>query len=480
MAAQPIDSEGAMPSPDVLELMARVESVAHEIAAMREGLWQLGSDDLGAALGVLGELVRAGEAAMTGVTAEAVDRGVVYESRAASTTAWVREQGSLVAPGRAHRVAAVAEATLEPDTQSVREAIWGGGVSVDLAAVALRETAKTLPVLPGADRSEVLGYFLEQASGPGATARELLDLQRQIVARFGEDILDDIDDRAKEASGLTERQLPTGLVRFVVDLNQPDAARLRGALDGLSAPQPGKDALGQPVRDPRSPARRRADALLELVERAQAAHEGQGARGCGLSGSTTLIVTTTAESLRERLAGAVAGRRRGWGRGIEQLEDGGPDTFGTSTHGEVFTAAQLREAACDANIVPMVLGADSAPLELGGSTRLASPEQRALLAVRDAGCTFPGCTRPPGWCHAHHVRHWADGGPTDVENLALLCGRHHRVVHRDGLSARLIGNRWVWDAGDDPPVGGLSDGGPSDLGLGRETPAGSPLDWWAS
>ncbi|OLT35340.1 hypothetical protein BJF82_00855 [Kytococcus sp. CUA-901] len=137
------------------------------------------------------------------------------------------------------------------------------------------------------------------------------------MARFGEDTLDDLDDRAKEASGLTERNLPTGLVRFVVDLNQPDAARLRGAVDGLSAPQPEGDH-GRTVPDPRSPARRRADALMELIERAQADDEGRNASGCGLAGSSTLIVTLSAETLRQRLSCAdPAGRRRGWGRGIQ-------------------------------------------------------------------------------------------------------------------------------------------------------------------
>lgn len=331
----------------------------------------------------------------------------------------------------------------------------------------------------------MLGYFLQQASGPGATPRELLNLQREIVARFGQDTLDDLDERAKEASGLTERPLPSGLVRFQWDLNQPDAARVRSAVEGLAAPQPEGDQ-GRTVPDPRSPARRRSVALLELVARAQAADEGQGAKGCGLSGSTTLIVTTTVDSLKQRLATVGPAVRRGWGRGIAELVDGGPDTCGRSTFDDVFTAAQLREAACDADLLPAVLGSDSAPLEVGRRVRLATPSQRALLAERDGGCTFPGCGRPPGWCHAHHVQHWADGGPTDVDNLALLCGRHHRVVHRDGLTARLVNGRWVWDLSGDPP----REHGPWSVGLPGEAPPWAdpdqrppddpPLDWTAS
>nr|WP_162184933.1 HNH endonuclease signature motif containing protein [Allokutzneria albata] len=55
--------------------------------------------------------------------------------------------------------------------------------------------------------------------------------------------------------------------------------------------------------------------------------------------------------------------------------------------------------------------------------------QRKALAVRDKGCAFPGCDRPPGWTEAHHVWHWIDGGPTDLGNLVLLCVHHHHVMH---------------------------------------------------
>jgi hypothetical protein len=66
------------------------------------------------------------------------------------------------------------------------------------------------------------------------------------------------------------------------------------------------------------------------------------------------------------------------------------------------------------------------------------------LWLRDRHCTFPGCTVPGTWADAHHLRHWADGGPTDLANGALLCGRHHTIVHRDRLTAQVTpaGVRW--------------------------------------
>jgi hypothetical protein len=81
---------------------------------------------------------------------------------------------------------------------------------------------------------------------------------------------------------------------------------------------------------------------------------------------------------------------------------------------------------------PTLGGAPSQPLDLGRTTRIISPAQRAALAVRDRGCVFPGCERPLAWCDAHHLWHWVDGGPTDLWNLALVCRAHHRSVHEGG------------------------------------------------
>jgi 5-methylcytosine-specific restriction endonuclease McrA len=75
------------------------------------------------------------------------------------------------------------------------------------------------------------------------------------------------------------------------------------------------------------------------------------------------------------------------------------------------------------------------PLDVGRRTDVVPPAIRRALIVRDEGCRFPGCDRPQSWCDAHHVVHWADGGPTSLANLALLCRRHHHAVHeRTGFS----------------------------------------------
>jgi hypothetical protein len=88
----------------------------------------------------------------------------------------------------------------------------------------------------------------------------------------------------------------------------------------------------------------------------------------------------------------------------------------------------------------MVFTGPARPLRLGRTRRLFTIGQHAVLAARDRGCAFPGCTRPPDACAAHHGRHWTQGGRTDIENGCLLCEYHHALVHREGWGVRLARN----------------------------------------
>ena len=91
--------------------------------------------------------------------------------------------------------------------------------------------------------------------------------------------------------------------------------------------------------------------------------------------------------------------------------------------------ATARRLACDAGIVPVVLGTRSEPLDVGRLSYTVPEGMRRALHLRDGGCSFPGCTRRPRRCHAHHVEHWIDDGETRLDNLTLLCVFHHHLVH---------------------------------------------------
>ena len=170
-------------------------------------------------------------------------------------------------------------------------------------------------------------------------------------------------------------------------------------------------------QDPRSAATRRADALLELIGRAVAAPEG-----VTRTPRTQLVVTMTLEALLEQVRGTAV-----------------------ADNGEVLSAATVRRLACEAGITPAVLGAPSEPLDLGHWERYFTRAQRRALALRDKGCTWPGCSIPYQWCEAHHAEHWANGGLTDLSNGTLICGRHHTLAHQLGLfpSITPTGVRWL-------------------------------------
>jgi hypothetical protein len=94
-------------------------------------------------------------------------------------------------------------------------------------------------------------------------------------------------------------------------------------------------------------------------------------------------------------------------------------------------------------------------LDVGRRTRTVPPAIRTALVVRDRGCAFPGCDRPPSWTDAHHLEHWADGGPTALDNLVLLCRRHHRAVHEGGWRlTRTPDHRWTAHRRHTGPGGG--------------------------
>src|SRR5690606_31175060 len=106
--------------------------------------------------------------------------------------------------------------------------------------------------------------------------------------------------------------------------------------------------------------------------------------------------------------------------------------------GQPLPVETLRRLACEADVVPIVCGGGSVPLDMGRSRRYPTHSQRLAVIMRDRHCRFPGCDAPPSFCDVHHLVHWVKNGPTDLRNLVLLCARHHRAVHEGGWS--LTGN----------------------------------------
>ncbi|TCC64782.1 DUF222 domain-containing protein [Kribbella pittospori] len=112
---------------------------------------------------------------------------------------------------------------------------------------------------------------------------------------------------------------------------------------------------------------------------------------------------------------------------LQDLTSAAADATGDLVYGDGLSAAAIRRLACDAKIIPLVLGSKSEPLDVGRAERLVNRAMRRALNARDKGCVV--CSAPPIQCDAHHVRSWIDGGPTAVSNLVLLCRRHHIDLH---------------------------------------------------
>jgi hypothetical protein len=192
-----------------------------------------------------------------------------------------------------------------------------------------------------------------------------------------------------------------------------DGAILRAALIPLTKPSPAvdpdapDDATGS---DPRDHGARLWDALVEVAQHSLDTDRqpaGHGAR-------PRVGVLVDLESLRR-----------------------GTGPAAVTEDGLALSVAAVRRLACDADVIPVCLGAEGQVLDVGRTRRLVTMALWLALIARDRHCAFPGCSRPPVMCHGHHVRHWADGGPTSLDNLVMLCGAHHRVIHHSPWEVRL-------------------------------------------
>ena len=280
---------------------------------------------------------------------------------------------------------------------------------------------ENLPADPALrDRAEEV--LVEQAASMDATglsivAKGLLELlDPDGSERREERALDKLERSAHLNRELVVQEDGLGGVRLRGRGTVEDAAVIKAALFPLTAPQPNCDNSDDPCdqdRDPRDQPTRMWDALVATCQAALDAETLPECHGAKPRVSVTIPWSDLCD----------------------------PDAAGTDAGlletGERVSVATVRRLACDAEVIPVVFDGASVPLDLGRLRRLVSAALWRALVVRDRHCTFPGCTRPPILCHAHHIWHWADGGPTAVDNLALLCGTHHRLIHDSPWEIRL-------------------------------------------
>ncbi len=393
-------------------------------AAAECELWPSPDAELTAAAVACGRLVSRAQAVLCRVLGEIDARDLGVRSGASSTAAWTRHELN-VTPREAQTMTRVG-AALHRGRPATAAAFAAGRVSLSQAAVILT-TIEDLPEdLPrdvtGQAESELLGYA--RRFDAGQLTRLGQHLLTVIAPEIGEArdaaALDRQEQQARRRRGLFLIPDGHGRVHLRGRLTDAAAAVVRAALDSLSAPLP----AGADGPDPRTPAQRRADALTELARRALGRDGRDGfAVGAPTAGPTSRPATRPAT----QVAVTVPLRTLIEGLGAATLPDG-----------TRLSPGAARRMACDSDLTPAVLGGDSAVLDVGRRQRLFTGARRQALILRDRGCAFPGCDRPPEWCDGHHILGFAQGGSTAVDNGVLICGHHHHVVHHDGWDVVLV------------------------------------------
>ncbi|MBB5158474.1 hypothetical protein BJ970_006073 [Saccharopolyspora phatthalungensis] len=248
--------------------------------------------------------------------------------------------------------------------------------------------------------------------------RELETIAERIRYLFDQDGAYQDEEGQHEARELHYATARDGMMVIKARLDRETGAKFAALMEPLAAPCPEFDG----EKDSRSVGQRNADgfaALLDLAIDSDGVPRAGGQR-------PHLTITIDFEDLK---------------RGLGFLDEHGmPGTLNTE---RAITAENARHIACDSEVLPMVLDGDGLPLDVGRAKLTAPPHIRAALLQRDGVCSFPGCDRPPGTPDAHHLVSWIDGGPTELANMTMLCGHHHRAVHSQ---------RWEIEMRDGRPV----------------------------
>jgi hypothetical protein len=224
----------------------------------------------------------------------------------------------------------------------------------------------------------------------------------------GDEPDDDADRQRRRDAGL--RTESDGMVAFGGRFDAETGAKALTVIGALAKPRP-EDETG---KDERTGGQRRHDAFAAVLDLALRANELTPAE----QPPVTVHVTMTAEQFETRTGHAV------------------------TSYGQQITVAEALRLADQAAIAWLVHDTKGGVLTCGRKRRFANADQIDALIARDGGCAFPGCDHPAEWCQRHHIREWIDGGPSDIDNLVLLCGYHHR---------KFVGQGWRIEVHDKIP-----------------------------
>jgi len=326
------------------------------------------------------------------------------------------EAGRLVRVGVAirPRMSLIGE-HLPPEYPEVAEALMAGALTVDSALFITANLGQAAPRATTDDLVMAEKELVEFA------VTNPVDSVRKLAVRYRDALdVDGVEPREEvlvSRRGLTRIVQPNGMKRYVLDADPVSAAFFDTAIDGMVSAElrkPRFEAKDDPdgcgdgheiLGDGRTIQQLNFDAFVDIVRHALSCTEGLGPLD-----HTTVIVRMTLESLQSGLGEAQLD-------GIEQP----------------ISASTARKMAADACLIPMVLGGNSEVLDFGLGKRLFTRAQKLAAAERDGGCATSGCNRPPSYTEGHHIRWFkAHDGPTNMNNIVMLCTACHHRMHRDG------------------------------------------------
>lgn len=374
------------------------------------GLVGLGDGETLRALPAVHEILNRLDGLALRVIREVDERQVAVTAGAPSTAAWMVNTCRLRYATARRRVRLAS--ALHTHHADLRSALTTGTISVDHAHV-IDATLRALPATTAPALVTDAGALLL------THAATVCPQQLAVIGKHLGTVLDPDgaaafhreEERLRPKTGLFAADTGTGLMRLSGATTYEQWAWLTAGIDPLAHPV--TDESG--AADARPLPERRLDALIELVQLAlthpKIPDEG-GTR-------PTLMVTVPLTSLQKNPTL----------RHLQDLPTLDLDLPTTPT-GTPISPGSARRLACDAQLIPLILGTASEPLDVGRATRTIPAALRRAVTHRDRGCKFPGCNRRPKRCHAHHIDHWADGGPTSLPNLVLLCHYHHHLIHQ--------------------------------------------------
>ena len=326
-------------------------------------------------------------------------RGGAGSEHALSSQSWVRQHCHVSATTAAGRVSVARRAR---DSDRLAAALESGAISYEHAVTITRG----LDRLPAGARDTAEEILL--ATAPTVDPGQLKGVADTIREALAPHTLVTDTDTAHDARYFNMSTTLDG--RVVVDgmLGPEDGALTIAAVRALATPTGPEDT--------RTAAQRRADGFVAAIR------AGLDAGTLPVTGGQRPHLTLTID----------------FSRFLDQKIPTGWTPTGTALAGET-----VRRILCDAQITRVVTLGPSEVLDVGTATRTWPPAIRRALHVRDGGCVGRGCDRPPAWTDAHHVIHWTDGGPTSVDNGALLCRVHHHLVHHGGWVLIRNGPGWI-------------------------------------